>query len=173
MKKEALEVLRNRRSVRKFKPQQITDEELNAVLDAGLFAPTGGGLQSPIMVVVQDKNTIAQLTAMNAKVLGKNIDPYYGAPTIILVLADKAKPTWVEDGSCVMSNLMNAAYAVGLGSCWINREREMFESAEGKDLLKKWGIDDDFGGVGACALGYADGALRQAAPRKTNYIYRV
>jgi nitroreductase len=173
MKKEALEVLKHRRSIRNFKPDQIKEEELKAVLEAGIFAPTGGGSQSPIIIVVQDKDKIAKLTKINAEILGQNIDPYYGAPTILLVLADKSQPTPVEDGSCVLSNLMNAAYAVGLGSCWINREKEMFASPEGKALLKEWGINGDYIGVGAVSLGYAEGEYPQPAPRKHGYIIRI
>ena len=174
MNKEALQVLSNRRSIRKYKTQQITDQELNAVLEAGTYAATGGGAQSPIIIVVQDAPTIKQLTRMNAAVMGKSdIDPYYGAPTILLVLAERGRNTYIEDGSCVLANLMNAAYAVGLGSCWINREKEMFDSPEGKALLEKWGIKGDYAGVGACLLGYADGPHPAPAPRKSNYIFKV
>ena len=169
MNQEALQVLSNRRSIRKYKTQQITDQELNAVLEAGTYAATGGGAQSPIIIVVQDALTIKQLTRMNAAVMGKSdIDPYYGAPTILLVLAERGRNTYIEDGSCVLANLMNAAYAVGLGSCWINREKEMFDSPEGKALLEKWGIKGDYAGVDACLLGYADGPHPAPAPRKSN-----
>ena len=126
---ELFEALKGRRSVRGFKDEQIKDEELNVILEAGEYAANGMGKQSPIMIVVQDKETIAQLSKMNAKIMGnENIDPFYGAPTVVIVLADKNVPTCVEDGSLVIGNLMNAAYGVGVGSCWIHRAKQEFES---------------------------------------------
>lgn len=168
--KEVLEALKNRRSVRKYKPEQITKEELNAVLEAGSYAPTGMGLQSPKIVVVQKPELIKKLSQMNAVVMGTDKDPFYGAPTVLVVLADPRRSTFVEDGSLVMGNLMNAAYAVGLGSCWIHRAREVFESPEGKELLTQWGIPQDYIGIGHCILGYTDGELPAAKPRKDDYI---
>lgn len=168
--KEVLEALKNRRSVRKYKPEQITKEELNAVLEAGSYAPTGMGLQSPKIVVVQKPELIKKLSRMNAVVMGTDKDPFYGAPTVLVVLADPRRSTFVEDGSLVMGNLMNAAYAVGLGSCWIHRAREVFDSPEGKELLTQWGIPQDYIGIGHCILGYTDGELPAAKPRKDDYI---
>lgn len=167
---ETLKTLLTRRSIRKFKPDQIQDAELNAVLEAGKYAPTGGGRQGNRFVVVQDKALREQLAKMNAAVLGKDFDPYYGAPTIILVFADKTKSTPVEDGSLALGNLFNAAHSLGLGSCWIHRAREMFESEEGKALLKRWGIENHYVGVGACSLGYPDGEIPAPAPRKVRII---
>jgi nitroreductase len=173
MNAEVLRVLKERRSIRKFKPRQIRDEELNAVLEAGTYAPNGRGKQPCIIVAVQNKDDIAQLVGMNAAVMGKDIDPYYGAPTILLVLCDASSPTLVENGSAVMTYLLTAAHAVGLGACWIHRERQMFDSEEGKALLKKWGISGEYVGVAGCALGYIDGENPVAAPRKKDYIVRV
>nr|WP_122013049.1 nitroreductase [Maliibacterium massiliense] len=170
MTNDVLQALKKRRSIRAFKPEQITNEELAAVLEAGTYAATGSGKQSPIIIAVQDPQAIAQLTRMNAAVLGKDTDPYYGAPTIALVLADRSRSTAVEDASCVMQNMMVAAYALGLGSCWINREREMFDTPEGKALLKSWGVAGDYVGVGACILGYPACDLPEPAPRKPDYI---
>lgn len=170
---EILACLKERRSIRKYKSEQIKDSELELILEAGTYAPTGMGKQSPIMVVVQDKETIAQLSRMNAAIMGTSNDPFYGAPTVIIVLADKTCGTYVEDGSLVMGNLMNAAFSLGVDSCWIHRAREMFESEEGKALLKKWGVDGDYAGIGNCILGYRDMELPKAKPRKSNYIYRV
>lgn len=170
---EVLKCLEERRSVRKYKKEQIKDSELAQILRAGTYAPTGMGAQSPIMVVVQDPETIAQLSKMNADVMGNTADPFYGAPTVIVVLADASRGTCVEDGSLVLGNLMNAAFSVGVDSCWIHRAREVFDSEEGKALLKKWGIAGNYIGVGHCILGYRDGALPAAKPRKENYIYRV
>lgn len=174
MTNEVIESMVKRRSIRKYKTQQISDEELNAVLRAGEYAPTGRGSQSPKMVVVQDKETILLLSKINARIMGVNSDPFYGAPTVIVVFADKnCVPTYVEDGSLVMGNLMNGAYAVGLGSCWIHRAKETFETPEGKELMKKWGIGDSYVGIGNCVLGYADMDLPEPKERKKDYIVRV
>ena len=170
---ETLNTLKSRRSVRAYLPEQVKEEQLQQILEAGTYAATGRGLQSPIMVVVQDPDTIAYLSKLNAAVMGTTSDPFYGAPTVIVVLADRERPTCVEDGSLVMGNLMNAAEAVGVNSCWIHRAREVFDSPEGKALLEKWGIHGDYVGVGHCILGYAKGQVPEAKPRKENYIYRV
>lgn len=170
---EVLNCLKERRSIRKYKNEQIKDEELNQILEAGTYAATGMGMQSPIMVVVQDAETISALSKMNAAVMGAASDPFYGAPTVIIVLADRSRPTYVQDGSLVMGNLMNAAYSIGVDSCWIHRAKEVFNSEEGKALLTKWGIEGDYEGIGHCILGYRDCELPQAKPRKDNYIYRV
>ena len=170
---ETLHTLKTRRSVRAYLSKQVKEEQLQQILEAGTYAATGRGLQSPIMVVVQDPDTIAYLSKLNAAVMGTTSDPFYGAPTVIVVLADRERPTCVEDGSLVMGNLMNAAQAVGVNSCWIHRAREVFDSPEGKALLEKWGIHGDYVGVGHCILGYAKGQVPEAKPRKENYIYRV
>ena len=170
---EVLKCLKERRSIRKYKKEQIKDSELDLILEAGTYAPTGMGMQSPIMVVVQDPELIAKLSRMNAAVMGVNSDPFYGAPTVVIVLADRSKGTCVEDGSLVMGNLMNAAFSIGVDSCWINRAREVFDMEEGKELLKQWGIEGDYIGIGNCILGYRDCELPQAKPRKENYIKKV
>lgn len=171
---EVLKAIRERRSIRKYKAEQINDSELNAVLEAGTWAPTGKGLQSPVMVAVQDKETIAYLSGMNAQIMGNpGADPFYGAPTVVVVLADGENPNWFADGSLVMGNLMLAAHSVGLGSCWINRATELFDMPEGKALLKKWGLDEKYRGIGHCILGYADCSAPTPKPRKENYIVRV
>jgi nitroreductase len=170
---QTLQDLKLRRSCRKYKPEQITDEELNQILEVGTWAPTGMGKQSPIMIVVQDKQTIQMLSKMNAQVLGNpDTDPFFSAPTVVIVLSDKSSNTYVYDGSLVMGNLMNAAHAIDVGSCWIHRAKEMFESEEGKEILNKWGITGDYEGIGFCILGYAEEEA-PAKPRKENYIYRV
>ena len=169
-----LEDLKNRRSCRSYQPRQIAEEELQQVLEAGTYAPTGRGAQAPIIVVVQDKETIAALSRQNAAIMGNpEADPFYGAPTVLIVLADKSRPTYLYDGSCVMDNLLNAAQAVGLGACWIHRAKEEFESEEGKALLKQWGIQGDYEGIGHCVLGYRADAIPAPAPRKENYVYYV
>lgn len=174
MKQETLNSIKERRSIRAYKPDQITDEELDLVLEAGTYAPTGMGLQSPKIVVVQDKDLIARLSKLNAQVMGTANDPFYGAPTVLIVFGDRDRTTCVEDGSLVLGNMLLAAYAVGLGSCWIHRAREVFDSEEGKALLKKWGVEGDYIGVGHCILGYpADDVSPEAKPRKDDYIVMV
>lgn len=170
---EVLNCLKERRSVRKYKKEQIKESELQQILEAGTYAPTGMGMQSPVMVVVQDAEMIEKLSKMNAAVMGMDNDPFYGAPTVVIVLADASRPTYVEDGSLVMGNLLNAAYSIGVDSCWIHRAREVFATEEGKALLKQWGLEGNYVGIGNCLLGYRDCELPQAKPRKENYIYRV
>ena len=173
MTNETLHTLETRRSCRAYKPQQITEEELAAVLRAGMYAPSGKNRQSARIVVVQDAAARARLTRMNAAVMGSDKDPMYGAPTILLVVADAHNPNAVADGSLVMGNLMNAAASLGLGSCWINRAKEELETEEGKALLKQWGLEGEYIGVGHCILGYPAEEPKPAAPRKADYIVRV
>ena len=174
MNNEILTALEERRSVRAYKPDRISDEQLNAILRAGTYAPTGKNRQSPIMIVVQDKKTREMLRRMNAAILGTpDADPFYGAPTIVVVLVDRNINTCIEDGSLVMGNLMNAAYAVGVDSCWIHRAREEFDSDEGRAWLRSLGIEGDYMGIGHCILGYRDCDYPEKRARKENYIYRV
>ena len=174
MENVVLQSLEERRSVRKFLPDQVKEEHLEAILRAGTYAPTGMNRQSPRMVVVQDPAVRETLRKMNAAVMGNpDADPFYGAPTIVIVLADRNVRTAVEDGSLVMGNLMNAAYAVGVDSCWIHRAREEFDSDEGKALLAEWGIEGDWIGIGHCILGYRDGELPEKRARKDGWILRV
>ena len=170
---EALKVLTERRSCRSYKPDPIPPEILDQILEAGTFAATGMGKQSPVMIAVTDKKTRDQLSKMNAAVMGASNDPFYGAPVVIVVLADRAVPTHLYDGSLVMGNLMNAAHSLGIASCWIHRAKEEFDSAEGKAILKNLGIEGDYEGIGHCILGYAALENKAAAPRKENYIYRI
>lgn len=167
---ETIKNLIERRSCRRYKDEQIKDEELALILKAGEYAPTGMGLQSPKMIVLQNKEIIQGLSKINAKVMGKDIDPFYSAPTVIVVLADKTKHTYIEDGSLVLGNLMNAANSLGIGSCWINRAKEEFETVEGKELLKEWNVSEDYVGIGHCILGYPEGTLLEPKPRKDDYI---
>jgi len=175
MKQEALEVLKNRRSIRKFKADQITKEELHTVLEAGTYAPTAAGTQAPFIVAIQNPETVARIDAMNARVLNapQMPHPYYGAPTIILVFAPVDGHAPVADASLVAGNMLNAAYAAGLGSCWIHRGKEMFESEEGKALMQSWGLPDHLICVSTIALGYSAGEQPGAAPRKSNYIIEI
>ncbi|MGA2400423.1 MAG: nitroreductase [Syntrophobacteraceae bacterium] len=170
---ETVKTLLERRSIRRFKPEQIKAEELNAILEAGMYAPSAANQQSALLVVIQDKETLKKLSAMNAAVLGKDIDPYYNAPTVVLVFADKSKIAPVEDASLALGNMFNAAASLGIGSCWVHRTKQMFETGEGKDLMRKWGVTGDYIGVGSCILGYAEGEHPKAAPRKDNFVIRV
>lgn len=172
--KETLRDLKERRSCRAYLPEQIREEALVAILEAGTYAPTGMGRQSPVIVAVQDPETRNTLSRMNAAVMGRDGDPFYGAPTVVVVLADPEIGTYLYDGVLVMGNLMNAAQAVGVDSCYIFRAKEVFETAEGKALLRKWGIPERYVGIGNCILGYgAPGGKQEAAPRKEGYIVRV
>ncbi len=170
---ETLKDLTGRRSCRSYRPDPIPGEILDQILEAGTYAPTGMGKQSPIMIAITDKTVRDKLSRMNAAVMGASNDPFYGAPVVIAVLADKSIPTWKYDGSLVLGNLMNAAHALGIGSCWIHRAKEEFESEEGKEILRSLGIEGDYEGIGHCILGYPANEPGNAAPRKENYIYRI
>lgn len=170
---EVLNNLCTRRSIRKFKPDAIAQDVLDRIIKAGTYAPTGMGKQSPIIIAVTNKEMRDKLSKMNAEIMGTNTDPFYGAPVVLIVLADKSRPTYVYDGSLVMGNLMNAARSEGIGSCWIHRAKEEFESEEGKNILKSLGIEGDYEGIGHCILGYTDGEEPSPAPRKENYVYYV
>ena len=163
------ELLKTRRSVRKYRPEQVPDALLDAVLEAGLYAPSAMNNQKPVMVAVRDKATRDQLSRMNAAVMGTDRDPFYGAPCVIVVLAD---PGYRLVRACRKEGLLNAAHAEHLGSCWINRAREMFDTQEGKALLGKWGVPEHYRGIGCCILGYAD---ENPAPkeRAANRILKI
>lgn len=171
---EVLESIFTRRSVRKYKSDMIPEEALEQILKAGTYAATGLGRQSPIILAVTNKELRDRLSRMNAEIMGTSSDPFYGAPVVLVVLADKNRNgvTYFNDGSLVMGNLMLAAHALGLGSCWIHRAREEFESPEGKEILKSLGIEGDYVGIGHCILGYAD-EEPEAKPRKEGYVYYV
>ena len=174
MENEILNSLKTRRSVRAYEPRPVEPEKLEAVLEAGTWAPSGMGRQSARIVVLQKPEDIAALERLNAAALGNpGARPFYGAPVVCLVLADTSVFTWVEDGSLVLGNLMNAAHAVGLGSCWIHRAKQELETPEGRALLKKWGVPDGFAGVGHCILGYAAAAPAEPKARRADFITRV
>lgn len=171
---ETLKLLRERRSIRRYLPEQIKKEELDAILEAGLYAASAKNLQSTRLVAVQEPETIRQMAKWNADIWGKpDTDPFFGAPTVVVVLSDSRYPNWIQDGALVMGNLMNAAAAMGIGSCWINRAMETFDRPEGKALLKKWGLSDDWRGVGNCILGYADEPMLHDKERKPDRILYV
>lgn len=170
---EVIRVLENRKSVRGYKPELIPEADLNQIAEAGLHAPSGMNRQSAKLVVITDPSIMKQLSEMNCRIMGGEKDPFYGAQEMILVLADKTAPTYVYDGALVMGNLLNAAYALGYSACWIHRAKEEFESEEGKELLKKWGIEGEWEGIGHCIIGYPVDPIPAPVPIKEGRIIRV
>ena len=169
---EALQCLLKRRSTKKYTDEQVSDQLLDQILEAGLYAPTGRNNQNVICVAVREKKLRDQLSRMNAQIMNVEIDPFYGAPCVIVVLADSEGTTWVEDGSLVLGNMLHAAHALGLGSCWIHRARQMFDSPEGKALLKEWGLPETMKGIGNCIIGYP-AAEAVEKPRKEGRIIKI
>ena len=170
------EVIKNiieRRSIRKFKNKMVEQELIDEVVKAGTYAPSGMNRQSPIIIEITNKEVRDRLSKINEKIMGVDTDPFYGAPVVLVVLADKTCPTYIYDGSVVMENMMLAATSLGLGSCWIHRAKEEFETEEGKEILKSLGITGNYEGIENCILGYPDGEEPEAKPRKENYIYKV
>ena len=196
---EIIKAMETRRSIRGYKEDMVPEELIAEVVKAGTYAATGMGRQSPIILVVTNKEVRDRLSKVNAEIMGTTGDPFYGAPTVVIVFADSEQGTCVENGSLVMGNLMNAAHAVGvdscwihlydgslvmgnlmlaahslgLGSCWIHRAKETFEREEGKAILKELGIEGDYEGIGNCVIGYAKEPAKDAAPRKTDYVHYI
>ena len=167
----AIENMLTRRSVRKYRADMVPKETIQKIVEAGTYAATGMNRQSPIIIAVTNKGLRDKLSEMNAKIMGSDMDPFYGAPVVLIVLADRSMPTYLYDGSLVMGNLMLAAHAYGVDSCWIHRAKEEFDSEEGKEILRTLGITGDYEGIGHCILGYAETEPAPASPRKENYIY--
>lgn len=171
---ETLKVLETRRSCRNFIPDKmVSEEDIQAIVKAGTYAATGMGKQSPIIIAVTNKELRDKLSTENARIMGADKDPFYGAPVILIVLANKAISTYKYDGSLVMGNLLNAAASLGLGSIWIHRAKEEFESELGKQILSELGIEGDYEGIGHCAIGYAAEPAKEPIPRKENYVYYI
>lgn len=172
--RETVTDIKNRRSVKKYKKEQISDELLMEVLEAGMNAPTGGNRQSPIFIVVQNREWIDKLCVLNAKIAGapEGWDVFYGAPTVIVVAAATTTPDSIKDGSLAIGNMLNAAYALGLGGRWINRADGMLEDELGKQLLKEAGYEGDYIGVGNVILGYPDGDFPSPIEHKKDY-YKI
>lgn len=166
---DILEIIKTRRSCRHYKAEQVGDAELAKVMEAGSYAPTGHGTQDPQIVAVQNDDMKARLAKLNAQIMGVDSNPYYDAPTYLLVFASKDNPNAFQDGTCVLENMMLMAHALGLSTCWINREYQMFQTEEGKQLMKEMGIDDNRIGIGALSLGYTSREPRQAAQRKADW----
>jgi len=170
---EVLTKIQTRRSIRKFKPDMIPRDVLEQIVTAGTYAATGRNSQSPIILAVTNKDIRDRLSALNASIMGAANDPFYGAPVVLVVLADKSCGTYLYDGSLVMGNLMLAAHELGVGSCWIHRAKEEFERPEGKQILADLGIKGDYEGIGHCILGYVDGDYPDARDRKDNWVYWI
>ena len=168
---ECLKILQIRRSIKSYQDTPVPQELLDQVLAAGVNAPTGMNMQSPVMVVVTDKALISEIEAMNAEIRGVTTSVFYGAPVVVIVFADSTVFTHVEDGSLVMGNLLNAAASLGLGACWIHRARQVFETPRGKELKKKWGLDDKYVGIGNCVIGYAENEPQPKEHKKDYIIY--
>ena len=172
---EVLDKIKSRRSIRKYKPDMVPQEILDKIIEAGLYAASGKDVQNSIIIQVTNKELRNEISRMNCEIGGwdEGHDPFYGAPVILIVLSKK---DWVNnkyDGSLVMGNLMLAAHDLGIGSCWINRAREEFETEWGKSLLKSLGIEEEYEGVGHCALGYVDGEYPEERPRKPNRVFYI
>lgn len=168
---KTLELMQTRRSVRGFKPDPVPEEILDQIVEAGTWAATGKNRQSPVIIKVTNRELIRKLSKLNGEIMGTDSDPFYGAPAVLIVLADKTVPTYLYDGSLVMGNLMLAAHSLGIGSCWIHRAKEEFQLPEGKEILKSLGIEGDYEGIGHCVLGYAEGEYPHTKPRKENWVY--
>lgn len=170
---EAWSNMKTRRSIRSYKDEMVPRDVIDRIVEAGSYAASGMNRQPAIILAVTDRAMRDKLSRMNAAVMGAENDPFYGAPVVLVVLADKSAPTYLYDGSLVMGNLMNAAHAEGIGSCWIHRAKEVFQSEEGKEILKSLGIEGDYEGIGHCVLGYAAEPNPEAKPRKENFVYYV
>ena len=170
---EVIKVLMERRSIRKFKAEMPPRELIEQIVEAGLYAPSGMGRQSSLILAVTDKKLRDRLSDMNRRILGRpeGTDPFYGAPAVLVVLADKSVPTCVYDGSLTMGNMLNAAHALGLGGIWIHRAKQEFETEEMKALLRELGVEGEYEGIGHCALGYADTDLPVPVPRREGRVH--
>ena len=166
-----IETIKTRRSIRRFKPDMLPRETIDAIIEAGLYAPSGMNTQNTVIVAITDKDTRDKLSRANAAVMGSDRDPFYGAPVVLVVLAEKSRRTYVHDGSLVMGNLMLAAHALGVGSCWIHRAAETFAMPEWQEFLASLGLTGDYEGIGNCVLGYSDGELPPAPPRREGRVF--
>ena len=172
---EVIQAMKTRRSIRKFKSDMPAKEQIDQIIEAGLYAASGRGTQAVITVAVTNQELRDRLSAANCRIgsWDAGFDPFYGAPVVLIVLADKSRPTCVYDGSLVMANMMLAAHALGLGSCWIHRAKEEFETEEYRQLLRELGIQGEYEGIGHCVVGYIEGEAPKAAPRKDGRVFYV
>jgi len=171
--KDILDVIVSRRSVKKYSAEMISNDEIEKVIKAGMYAPSGKNLQSPIIIAIINKEVRDRLSKVVADLRGVDMDPFYNAPVVLVVLADKSVPTYVYDGSCVMENMLIEAHSLGLGACWIHHAKEVFESNFGKDLLKSLGLNGEYEGIGHCILGKGEIVNSNSIPRKDNYVFYI
>lgn len=169
---DTLNTIKKRRSCKNFKSDMLDKKIIDKVIEAGTYAPTGKNLQSPIILAITNKEVRDKLSHINASIMGRDFDPFYGAPVVLVVLADKSIPTYIYDGSIVMENMLLAAESLGLGACWIHRAKEEFETNEGKEILKSLGIIGDYEGIGNCVLGYKNSEGREHSI-KDNYVFYI
>ena len=171
---DLIQMFKTRRSCKAYTDQKVEESVLDAILEAGTYAPTGMGRQSPLIVCVQDQETRDKISQLNAAIMKTDIDPFYGAPIVVVVFGDTRVPTYRDDANLVMSNLLNAAHAAGVDSCYIYRAREVFQTPEGQELMKQWGIDPAYEGIGNVILGYGKPeGIKPAAKRKADYIRKI
>lgn len=171
---DILDIIVSRRSVKKYKSQMVEKSLIDKVVKAGTYAPSGKNKQAPIILAITNKKIRDELSSLCASLRGlDNVDPFYGAPVLLVVLADKSIHTHVYDGSVLMENMMLEAHSLGLGSCWIHHAKEMFDTEYGKNLLKSLNIEGEYEGIGTCILGYSDIQIVNEIPRKENYVYYV
>ena len=170
---DVLRAIQSRRSVRSFKSDPVPQEILDQIIEAGLYAPSGMGRQPAIILQITDPQVRDRLSRLNGAIMGREGDPFYGAPAVLVVLADRSVPTYLYDGSLVMGNLMLAAHSLGVSSCWVHRAKEEFDRPEGKEILASLGIQGDYEGIGHCVLGYGTGDAPKAADRKAGRVYRI
>lgn len=170
---EMLELIKTRRSMRAYQPDMVPQALIDQVVEAGLYAPSGMNRQPVIIIAVTKPEVRDSLARLNASIMGTDTDPFYGAPVVLIVLADRSAPTYLYDGSLAMENMMLAAHVLGLGSCWIHRAKEEFERPEGKQILKELGIEGDYEGIGHCVLGYPAAESKEKAPRKAGRVYHI
>ncbi len=169
---ETIKTLKTRRSIRKYRDKAVSKETIQQIVEAGLYAPTGKNRRKILFLAITDKELRDKISKLNAAVMGADSDPFYGAPAVVVVFSDRNFPTYVEDGSCAMANLMNAAFSLGVDSCWIHRAREVFESEEGRAIARELGVPDEYIGIGNCILGYRDCRLPEAAERTQTVIFK-
>lgn len=174
MPNQTIKSILERRSIRQYDSKQIKKTDLDLILKAGTYAPSGRGLQPSVIIAIQDKRVIKELSKINAEIFKKDTDPFFGAPTIVLVIANKESNNAIKDGSLVLGNMMLAAHSLGLGTCWVNRADEQMSYDYVQKMLEAIGIDHkDYIGVGHITIGYPKGEVKKASPRKENYIYKI
>lgn len=172
---DILDVLKGRRSVRKYKDDAVPENLMDEIVEAGLYAPTGMNRQDTLILKITEPSTVRKLGLINGKLMGREgLDAFYGAPAVLCVFSGSGSPIAIHDGCTVLSNMMNEASALGLGTCWIHRGKEQFETPEGKGILKKAGIDGDaYQCIDSVVVGYPAGEIPQAGPRKEGRVFSI